>query len=631
MKKIYSFAIAAVAILSAASCQKEMADTPKTEGVDFTVTAVASAETKTILVDGVKTYWTPGDKISLFNAEGVATAFGTDITENAATAKFTNEEAFTAPEGDLLAVYPHRIYEGKPVQKIEKDLIKEFRIAGTQTAVAGSFDPAFGVAVGKKTEEGVIAFSQIHGLIKFTIGGEKAPKKVSFTNGGWRNIAGRFDYNIKTGEITPWNDGSTVTLVPAEGESFEIGQTYYIAFISGGNLAKMSLKFDDQEVKYIEGPKYGDESNNFLNGKIINLGTVEFPAATEEPEEPQGPVVSDFASRVWGKFSTNGTSWWLGGPESLEDRNMTMDDQFVYVAHSNATPAIHKFNITDGTYAGTVDVTGVEVGAHAISVVKMVKNTDLAINNGKDILVACNLTTSGEHLKIYAWENGVDAAPVQKYSLAAARRFGDKMNFSGTWQSGKFWFRSNQAGDALVANIPVTNGNVQTWIDAYKMACDDFQCMSDVFWYPQENGTVADYCLIGTNSGKGLYLMSGTSAAGAGVVDTKYENLKNTLGVNFFEYNGTKYAAWVSMAQGGEKPRLQIVEVDGSSLTTLKAGLDAYPTNVVFEAPIQSESDFTVAGASTGINADCAVRVINGEVYIAAMGWKNGLSVFKLK
>lgn len=41
-------------------------------------------------------------------------------------------------------------------------------------------------------------------------------------------------------------------------------------------------------------------------------------------------------------------------------------------------------------------------------------------------------------------------------------------------------------------------------------------------------------------------------------------------------------------------------------------------------------AEFTVEGPSSGINADCSVRVINGEVYIAAMCWKTGLSVFKL-
>lgn len=300
------------------------------------------------------------------------------------------------------------------------------------------------------------------------------------------------------------------------------------------------------------------------------------------------------------------------------------------MANSTSAPAIYKYNIVDGTYAGTLDVTGMSTGTHPVSVLKMIKNTDSSVNGGKDILVACNLTTDGAPLQIWSWENGTDTAPVKKYSLDAARRFGDKMSFSGTWQSGKFWFRSNQSGDALVANIPINNGAVQTWIDAYRMTLADYQCMSDVFWYPAENGTVADYCLIGTNSSTALYLMSGTSAAGAGTVNAQYDNLKNTLGVNFFEYNGTKYIAWVSMAEGGQYPRLQVVEGDGSSLATLKAALDTYPENVVFEAPLQHESDFTAAGSNTGVNADCSVRVVNGEVYIAAMGWKNGLSVFKL-
>lgn len=340
-------------------------------------------------------------------------------------------------------------------------------------------------------------------------------------------------------------------------------------------------------------------------------------ADTEEPE----PV--EFAERVWGLYGA------FTDP-AIDNRNLAMDDEFVYVANSTSAPAIYKYNIVDGTYAGTLDVTGMSTGTHPVSVLKMIKNTDSSVNGGKDILVACNLTTDGAPLQIWSWENGTDTAPVKKYSLDAARRFGDKMSFSGTWQSGKFWFRSNQSGDALVANIPINNGAVQTWIDAYRMTLADYQCMSDVFWYPAENGTVADYCLIGTNSSTALYLMSGTSAAGAGTVNAQYDNLKNTLGVNFFEYNGIKYIAWVSMAEGGQYPRLQVVEGDGSSLATLKAALDTYPENVVFEAPLQHESDFTAAGSNTGVNADCSVRVVNGEVYIAAMGWKNGLSVFKL-
>lgn len=337
--------------------------------------------------------------------------------------------------------------------------------------------------------------------------------------------------------------------------------------------------------------------------------------AQEAAEKP-------FATKVWSLYGT------FTNPE-IDNRNMAMDDEFIYVANSTGAPAIHKFNITDGKYAGQLDVTGISTGTHPVSVLKVIKNTSADVNGGKDILVSCNLTTDGAALQIWSWENGTDAAPVQKYSLAAARRFGDKMNFSGTWQSGRFWFRSNQPGDALVATIPITNGNVQTWVDAYRMTLADYQCMSDVFWYPTENAEVADYCLIGTNSSTALYLMSGTSAAGAGVVSAQYEDLKNTFGVNFFEHNDTKYIAWVNMARGGQYPTLQVVEGDGSSFDTLKAALDSYPTNVVFEAPLQA-ADATVAGGSTGVNADCSVRVVNGKVYIAAMGWKNGIAVFEL-
>ena len=140
MKKIYSFAIAAVALFSAASCQKELVNAPMTEGGDFTVTAIAAADTKTVLVDGVKTYWTPGDKISLFDAEGKAVAFSTDITEAAATAKFTNTAAYDAP-AVIYAAYPDR----GDAQKLNEGIISNFRIAGTQTAVAGSKLPATAV------------------------------------------------------------------------------------------------------------------------------------------------------------------------------------------------------------------------------------------------------------------------------------------------------------------------------------------------------------------------------------------------------------------------------------------------------------------------------------------------------
>ena len=129
MKKIYSFVLAAVAILSAASCQQELANEALENigGGNFTVTA-ATAETKTALAeDGFGVVWTPGDKISVFNAEGDAVPFSTDITANAATAEFTNDAEFVAPEEALVAVYPHRVNEeGAPVQTYLAGIVQDF-------------------------------------------------------------------------------------------------------------------------------------------------------------------------------------------------------------------------------------------------------------------------------------------------------------------------------------------------------------------------------------------------------------------------------------------------------------------------------------------------------------------------
>ena len=615
MKKIYSFAIAAVALFSAASCQKELVNAPMTEGGDFTVTAIA-ADTKTVLVDGVKTYWTPGDKISLFDAEGKAVAFSTDITEAAATAKFTNEAAYNAP-ATIYAAYPDR----GEYQTYSEGIINNFRIAGSQTAVAGSFDPTFGSAVGTVNEEGVVVFKNINSLIKFTIGGEKAPEAVTFTNGGARYIAGLFTYNTETGAVLSGNDGAkSITLKPAAGESFEIGKSYYIAVIPGGNFANMTLAFDGTVVKTVDGAKYADETNDFLVGKIINLGTVEFPVETEKP------VVSAVnVERVWGYYGTT-AAWSNSIVSSLDnnDRSLAMDDQFIYIPETNTSANIHKFSITDGSYLGTLPKSAdMNLGTHYVSCARTVKNAE-----GKYILLVCNLSL-GEGLRIFAYVNGTDAEPVAITTIANSRRWGDKFTVTGTWENGRMWFRSNDER-GMGAYVPL-NGTTSTWtwVEAHAMdngTALDAANISEMTFVPGTEG----FGLLNTNSAVGAHVMSG-NAHGAYTEVKVYPALAKTFGYNFFSFAGEKFVAWTSIAKGNEKPRLQIVQSDATTLDNMVATFDNLATRLVFEAPLQSENDFEAAAAGGGNTVcDCCVREINGEIYIAAIGQKAGLSVFKM-
>ena len=173
MKKIYSFAFAVAAIF-AASCQTENLE-PTVQGEGFSITATTEVDSKTVLNAEEKAiYWAPGDKISVFDAANKEVAFTTDLKENSKTATFWCYSGFSAPT-NFIAAYPYRgayLFDGT--------VVSNFRIAGTQKAVAGSFDPEFAGAIGLPKEAGStkLSFKNIHSLVKFTVGGETAPKSV---------------------------------------------------------------------------------------------------------------------------------------------------------------------------------------------------------------------------------------------------------------------------------------------------------------------------------------------------------------------------------------------------------------------------------------------------------------------
>lgn len=637
MKKIYSFVFAAIAILSAASCQKELVNAPEadTNAAPFSFVAEREAETKTVLVDGKSTWWTPGDKVSAFDSKGEAVTFATNIQENSASALFACE-LFSLPE-DLIvhAIYPDRA----GVSTLKDGIINNLRVAGSQQAVAGSFDPRYAVAYAKGQITSMesapeLTFTNIHSLVKFTIGGDKVPSTVTLSHTGYYNLAGLYTYNTETGRVTPGDGAKSITLAPAAGESFEIGKTYYIVIIGGVNIKDMTLSFDQTIVKTVEGyegVKYADESNNWLTGKILNLGTVQFPV-----EEPEKPELSFNIERVWGFYSTTETEWWAGIADGFKgswfggDTSIAMDDEYIYIPFGTATPGVYKVNIKTQEIS-TLPVDGISGGTYPTSCARMVKNTDPSINNGKDILLVGNLALSGEPLKFYAYVNGTENAPEVVYNLDAARRFGDKFTVSGTWQSGIIWLRSNQ-DNPLEAVIPINAGKLQTWIDAYRITNEDDNCISEISWYPVSDNTKADYCLMSTTSDSGVHLMTGCTTAGAATEYAVYPALAKTFGYNFFEYDGEKYIAWTSLKNGNSKPRLQIIKGDGSSLVTLDAALANYEKNLIAEFALSNEENDLNKGGNEASKTlcDCAVRVIGDEVYIAALGEECGLSLIKI-
>lgn len=640
MKRIYSFVFAAIAILSAASCQKEIvAPEADTNATAFSFVAEREAETKTTLVNGKSTYWTPGDKVSAFDSKGTAVTFATAITENSPSALFTCD-LFSLPEKGTI----HAVYPAKPDATLGADgVIGILRVAGTQKAVAGSFDPEYAVAYAKGqvtdlTTPPALQFTNIHSLVKFTIGGDKAPGKVVLTNGGQRNIAGQFSYNTNDGTISqnPDMGAKAITLTPATGDSFKVGETYYIAVIGGGNFADITLTFDETVVKTVSGAKYAAENNNFFLNMIIDFGTVQFPS--EEPADPE--FETDFAKRLWGKYAPNGDGWIVMGAGNL-DRGMTMDNQYLYVSKSTAyAPVIKAFNY-DGEEAFEVIVTGMgsanawgDAMQYSVNCVRTMPK-----NDGSYVLIACNLKLDGNQvLEIWAWVNGPQSAPtcIGRYVWDAVanandhRRYGDRFSVKGTWEDGELWFPSMQSdahGKTIVFKTFEGVDASNRPSEYYRMEPSQSN-MKDLAFYPGYDE------VFSTCSGNAKFVkLDGTTFSTGwknwAVTDDYSSTHTRTYCYNFFEINGKKYIAYVKIDKmNGRTGRLVVIEDETSDF---KTALNA--NKVVFEAPLQHSSEFnTDSAASTGNTlGNCNVIVKDGVTYIGAHIQGLGLSLFQVK
>lgn len=245
MKRIYSYVFAAVAMFAAVSCQKENAfDAPEVNEEAFAITAVANADTKTVL-DGLKTYWTPTDALTAFDATGANRKFTTDITENSASARFTTP-TFTLPEnieaGKLLAVYPYT--EGATIDFQTK--VSGLEIPATQQAVVAGFDPdaAISYVLDGVANQYSLKFNNVYGLFEFTVKSDGVKKVTVKANGG-EKIAGPVDLYLNGTLAAATGAVSEVTV---EGD-FVNGSTYYVALIPGTYASGVTVSFDDTEVK----------------------------------------------------------------------------------------------------------------------------------------------------------------------------------------------------------------------------------------------------------------------------------------------------------------------------------------------------------------------------------------------
>ena len=340
-------------------------------------------------------------------------------------------------------------------------------------------------------------------------------------------------------------------------------------------------------------------------------------------------VAKPFAELVWDAAVPFGSG---------QDRNMTMDSEYVYVAQAaGGNGAIKAISIADPTQTKDVKVTtytpsGLDNGTHAVTCVRMLPNTDPAINGGKDVLVGSNLTLGDgtEKLTVYVWSNGIDADPNYFVIDSGVRRLGDKFTVKGTYQSGELHFFDFNDGNTVI-RVNMKDGVAGLWgtpelayaTGRFAMPVAGASNIGECTIHPDTafdgdgNPTAA---LLTTNAVNGFFTQNAGNAyvASAWGTDPK---LTQTFGYNFFEHGGKDCIAYVKVAGDRASASLNIIE-DINGAADFKGTLEAQ--KVLFTAPVNGTGN---AGHGLG---DCATVVIDGTRYIAVMAQNIGISLYKL-
>ena len=342
----------------------------------------------------------------------------------------------------------------------------------------------------------------------------------------------------------------------------------------------------------------------------------------------QAAAVQAFAEKVWSIAVPFGNG---------QDRNMTMDSEYVYVAQAaGGNGVIKAYSIADGSYVKDVKVaTKVSVstnGTHAISCVRVMPNTDASINGGKDVLVASNLTTGDgtAKLTVYVWANGIDADPNYYVIDSGTRRLGDKFTTRGSIQAGELLFFDYGDGNTVI-RVNMKDGVAGLWGNP------DLTYATGRYAVPVEcNGNIGE-CTIHPDAtfdgdGNPTALLVTTNTAGKFLNQTAgnaYEvsawgvdpELGQTFGYNFFSHNDKDYIAYVKLAADRSSAALNVIE-DVNGAADFKGTLEA--KTGLFTAPLEGTGN-----AGHGV-ADCATAVAGDVRYIAVMAQNIGLTVYKL-
>ena len=297
MKKTFKFFAAALAIVAAASCAKEIANdntiqTPETDQElvhkVFTASLNVDPETKTTLhTDGVTVHWTEGDKIALIPV-GKTNASHFSINPESIDGTFADFEGQTVVATDYVGVYPSGLYHYSE-SSWDGSMIHYFKgnTLAIQYAHVGDFPTTSNgnanVAISTTAKDGHLYFQNVNAYFKFQLAFDNATEIVisadAISNDNpitqsvstILNLGAQLRY--KDGYMYGSSGDSPITFkVDNNKTAFTKNATYYVAIPA---VYVKGLKFVVKDANGNELVSFSKSEMTFAQNNIYNLGTLE--------------------------------------------------------------------------------------------------------------------------------------------------------------------------------------------------------------------------------------------------------------------------------------------------------------------------------------------------------------------
>ena len=619
---VLTLAAAAAALFSCARVQEE---TPAERIVQFTAGA---PETRTVFIapegDSYPVRWTSGDtevRISLNMLETRRAVVEPSADGKSAAFSASFESAYEAPYYfDFLS--PSSAYVRDDGGKWEILLPDE------QKPLLLSVDPKAQILVAQAGPfaqmPGSVAFSPKHwtayGILTFEnlSVGTAAVSRIEVT--AEKPLAGRWTYDTHDGTSAP-DDAAVNTVKIQSGVTENVWFACAPVDLSGTKVTFKVVSEMGDFVKEVTLPA----GRNLTSGKVARI-KVDMSGIT-----PHTPALK--VERVWGKFSTADASWneYYGGtPDS--DRNVALDDDYIYIAETNKTRNLWAISRTDPSEVKKLPVGTVkEAGTFYVSCPRIIKNSDASINGGKDVLAVCSMTWGDPVM--YYYSAGIDADPtVQEMPTWASRRLGDTFTVWGTLQNGVMFFKDYEdesavmtfllqgrvaGSNALQGRFVMADG---TGVGAYYPFPENIKAgvyaareARKAWWSSTEKdpftATGGNACTL-EQFGSGYYL--------------------NVPSIQYIEFCGKRYVAYTRQVSGSDG---RLIIIEGKETDDWKTIINT--RKVVYQAAIQENAEmkdeYKESPKSSGNSGfDLAVREIDGALYIAAVKQNVGLSLFKM-